>query len=250
MSQLNFSIGTFSQCMSFSPQNIQIDNFEDCTLYCIDCENVQQFDINTLNATSPSVFFFFGNFEKIGQKAWQQIFTIAKDFPNSYCFNTHQSQKNFADIYCATLLGQVVANVIPKKILLVTNDQGFHGIKQALMFQGKDIDIEILQTRDTFLLPLKEEQPKQVQKAKKQLPQTNQKPNEASDEEVLEALKKYPKINTRYASIDDLSKYLMPILANKQKKCKLSKWIESDYAKKVGRYKKDSKGKYYKLRHI
>ena len=38
----------------------------------------------------------------------------------------------------------------------------------------------------------------------------------------------------------------MPILANKQKKCKLSKWIESDYAKKVGRYKKDSKGKYYK----
>ena len=65
MSQLNFSIGTFSQCMSFSPQNIQIDNFEDYTLYCIDCENVQQFDINTLNATSPSVFFFFGNFEKI-----------------------------------------------------------------------------------------------------------------------------------------------------------------------------------------
>lgn len=248
MSQLNFSIGTFSQCMSFSPQNIQIDNFEDCTLYCIDCENVQQFDINTLNAASPSVFFFFGNFEKIGQKAWQQIFAIAKDFPNSYCFNTHQSQKNFADIYCATLLGQVVANVIPKKILLVTNDQGFHGIKQALMFQGKDIDIEILQTRDTFLLPLKEEQPKQVQKAKKQQPQTNQKPNEASDEEVLEALKKYPKINTRYASIDDLSKYLMPILANKQKKCKLSKWIESDYAKKVGRYKKDSKGKYYKLK--
>lgn len=116
------------------------------------------------------------------------------------------------------------------------------------MFQGKDIDIEILQTRDTFLLPLKEEQPKQVQKAKKQPPQTNQKPNEASDEEVLEALKKYPKINTRYASIDDLSKYLMPILANRQKKCKLSKWIESDYAKKVGRYKKDSKGKYYKLK--
>lgn len=34
------------------------------------------------------------------------------------------------------------------------------------MFQGKDIDIEILQTRDTFLLPLKEEQPKQVQKVK------------------------------------------------------------------------------------
>ena len=26
MSQLNFSIGTFSQCMSFSPQNIKIDN--------------------------------------------------------------------------------------------------------------------------------------------------------------------------------------------------------------------------------
>ena len=66
--------------------------------------------------------------------------------------------------------------------------------------------------------------------------------------EVKRALKKYPKINTRYASIDDLSKYLMPILANKQKKCKLSKWIESDYAKKVGRYKKDSKGKYYKLK--
>ena len=40
----------------------------------------------------------------------------------------------------------------------------------------------------------------------------------------------------------------MPILANRQKKCKLSKWIESDYAKKVGRYKKDSKGKYYKLK--
>lgn len=34
------------------------------------------------------------------------------------------------------------------------------------MFQGKDIDIEILQTRDPFLLPLKEEQPKQVQKQK------------------------------------------------------------------------------------
>ena len=114
------------------------------------------------------------------------------------------------------------------------------------MFQGKDIDIEILQTRDPFLLPLKEDQPKTVQKVKKQ--QSNQKPDEASDEEVLEALKKYPKINTRYASIDDLSKYLMPILANKQKKCKLSKWIESDYAKKVGRYKKDSKGKYYKLK--
>ena len=65
---------------------------------------------------------------------------------------------------------------------------------------------------------------------------------------INECLKKYPKINTRYASIDDLSKYLMPILANKQKKCKLSKWIESDYAKKVGRYKKDSKGKYYKLK--
>ena len=58
MSQLNFSIGTFSQCMSFSPQNIKIDNFEDYTLYCIDCENVQQFDTNTLKATSPSVFFF------------------------------------------------------------------------------------------------------------------------------------------------------------------------------------------------
>ena len=96
-------------------------------------------------------------------------------------------------------------------------------------------------------MPLKEEQHKQVQKPKKQQP-SNQKPNEASDEEVLEALKKYPKIKTRYASIDDLSKYLMPILANKQKKCKLSKWIESDYAKKVGRYKKDSKGKYYKLK--
>ena len=107
MSQLNFSIGTFSQCMSFSPQDIKIDNFEDYTLYCIDCENVQQFDTNTLKATSPSVFFFFGNFEKIGQKCWQQIFAIAKDFPNSYCFNTHQSQKNFADIYCATLLGQI-----------------------------------------------------------------------------------------------------------------------------------------------
>ncbi len=250
MSQLNFSIGTFSQCMSFSPQNIKIDNFEDYTLYCIDCENVQQFDTNTLKATSPSVFFFFGNFEKIGQKCWQQIFAIAKDFPNSYCFNTHQSQKNFADIYCATLLGQIVANIVPKKILLVTNDQGFQGIKQALLFQGKDIDIEILQTRDPFLLPLKEEtpksQPKQIQKQKKQT--NTSKPNEASDEEVIEALKKYPKINTRYASIDDLSKYLMPILANKQKKCKLSKWIESDYAKKVGRYKKDSKGKYYKLK--
>lgn len=117
MSQLNFSIGTFSQCMSFSPQNIQIDNFEDCTLYCIDCENVQQFDINTLNATSPSVFFSLETL-KNRTKAWQQIFTIAKDFPNSYCFNTHQSQKNFADIYCATLLGQVVANVIPKKFFL------------------------------------------------------------------------------------------------------------------------------------
>ncbi len=58
MSQLNFSIGTFSQCMSFSPQNIKIDNFEDYTLYCIDCENVQQFDTNTLKATSPSVFFW------------------------------------------------------------------------------------------------------------------------------------------------------------------------------------------------
>ncbi|HBJ06571.1 MAG TPA: hypothetical protein DDY60_06260, partial [Erysipelotrichaceae bacterium] len=112
------------------------------------------------------------------------------------------------------------------------------------------IDIEILQTRDPFLLPLKEEtpksQPKQTQKQKKQT--NTSKPNEARDEEVIEALKKYPKINTRYASIDDLSKYLMPILANKQKKCKLSKWIESDYAKKVGRYKKDSKGKYYKLK--
>lgn len=118
MSQLNFSIGTFSQCMSFSPQDIKIDNFEDYTLYCIDCENVQQFDTNTLKATSPSVFFFFGNFEKIGQKCWQQIFAIAKDFPNSYCFNTHQSQKNFADIYCATLLGQIVANIVPKKFFL------------------------------------------------------------------------------------------------------------------------------------
>ena len=58
------------------------------------------------------------------------------------------------------------------------------------MFQGKDIDIEILQTRDTFLLPLKEEQPKQVPKSKKTTPANNQKPNEASDEEVLEALKK------------------------------------------------------------
>lgn len=64
-----------------------------------------------------------------------------------------------------------------------------------MLFQGKDIDIEILQTRDPFLLPLKEEtpksQPKQTQKQKKQ---TNaSKPNEASDEEVIEALKKYPK---------------------------------------------------------
>ena len=249
MSQLNFSIGTFSQCMSFAPQNIQIENFETYTLYCIDCENVQQFDIKTLNATSPSAFFFFGNFEKIGQKCWQQIFQVAKDFPNSYCFNTHQSQKNFADIYCATLLGQVVANVVPKKILLVTNDQGFTGIKQALLFQGKNIDIEILQTREPYLLPLKEE-PKKVQakqpvKKKKAQPA---KPDNATDEEVLEALKKYPKIATRYATIDDLSKFLMPILANKQKKCKLSKWIESDYAKKVGRFKKDSKGKYYKLK--
>lgn len=249
MSQLNFSIGTFSQCMSFAPQNIQIENFETYTLYCIDCENVQQFDIKTLNATSPSAFFFFGNFEKIGQKCWQQIFQVAKDFPNSYCFNTHQSQKNFADIYCATLLGQVVANVVPKKILLVTNDQGFTGIKQALLFQGKNIDIEILQTREPYLLPLKEE-PKKVQskqpvKKKKAQPA---KLDNATDEEVLEALKKYPKIATRYATIDDLSKFLMPILANKQKKCKLSKWIESDYAKKVGRFKKDSKGKYYKLK--
>lgn len=249
MSQLNFSIGTFSQCMSFAPQNIQIENFETYTLYCIDCENVQQFDIKTLNATSPSAFFFFGNFEKIGQKCWQQIFQVAKDFPNSYCFNTHQSQKNFADIYCATLLGQVVANVVPKKILLVTNDQGFTGIKQALLFQGKNIDIEILQTREPYLLPLKEEpkkvQPKQPVKKKKAQPT---KPDNATDEEVLEALKKYPKIATRYATIDDLSKFLMPILANKQKKCKLSKWIESDYAKKVGRFKKDAKGKYYKLK--
>ena len=125
MSQLNFSIGTFSQCMSFSPQNIKIDNFEDYTLYCIDCENVQQFDIKTLNATSPSVFFFFGNFEKIGQKAWQQIFTIAKDFPNSYCFNTHQSQKNFADIYCATLLGQVLPMSYLKKFFLSQMTKGF-----------------------------------------------------------------------------------------------------------------------------
>lgn len=252
MSQLNFSIGTFSQCMSFSPQNIQIENFETYTLYCIDCENVQQFDIKTLNATSPSAFFFFGNFEKIGLKCWQQIFAIAKDFPNSYCFNTHQSQKNFADIYCATLLGQVVANVVPKKILLVTNDQGFTGIKQALLFQGKNIDIEILQTREPYLLPLKEEaskpakpQPKQAAKKKKT---ATSKPENASDEEVYEALKNYSKIKTRYASIDDLSKYLMPILANKQKKCKLSKWIESDFAKKVGRFKKDAKGKYYKLK--
>ena len=53
MSQLNFSIGTFSQCMSFSPQNIKIDNFEDYTLYCIDCENVQQFDTNTREFDTP-----------------------------------------------------------------------------------------------------------------------------------------------------------------------------------------------------
>ena len=59
---------------------------------------------------------------------------------------------------------------------------------------------------------------------------------------------KVPVDKTIYENVDDLSKYLMPILANKQKKCKLSKWIESDYAKKVGRYKKDSKGKYYKLK--
>ena len=74
MSQLNFSIGTFSQCMSFSPQNIKIDNFEDYTLYCIDCENVQQFDIKTLNATSPSVFFFFGNFEKSDPEILTNLF--------------------------------------------------------------------------------------------------------------------------------------------------------------------------------
>ena len=251
MSQLNFSVGTFSQCMSFAPQNIQIENFENYTLYCIDCENVQQFDTKTLNATSPSAFFFFGNFEKIGQKCWQQIFSIAKNFPNSYCFNTHQSQKNFADIYCATLLGQVVANVIPKKILLVTNDQGFTGIKQALQLQGRNVDIEIIQTREPFLLPLKEKEEKEKKQTVAQ-PQkkktTTPKPNDATDEEVLEILKKYPKIKTRYATIDDLNKYLMPILANKQKKCKLSKWIESDFAKKVGRYKKDAKGKYYKLK--
>ena len=126
-----------------------------------------------------------------------------------------------------------------------------------MLFQGKDIDIEILQPRDPFLLPLKEEtpksQPKQTQKQKKQT--NTSKPNEASDEEVIEALKKYPKINTRYASIDDLSKYLMPILANKQKKCKLSKWIESDYAKnsiiKLSLIKKKfflKNKKYYKLK--
>ena len=64
MSQLNFSIGTFSQCMSFSPQNIKIDNFEDYTLYCIDCENVQQFDTNTLKATSPRRLFSLETLKK------------------------------------------------------------------------------------------------------------------------------------------------------------------------------------------
>ncbi len=245
MSELNFSVGSFTQCMSFAPQNIKINSFEQYTLYCIDCENVQQFDIKTLNATSPSAFFFFGNFERIGQKCWQQIFAIAANFHHSYCFNTGQSQKNFADIYCATLLGQIVANTIPKKILLVTNDHGFTGIKQALMFQGKDVDIDILRTRETNLL---------VEPEKKKVSPPNQskkkaqKPVEASDEEVVEILKQYPKINTRYAKIDDLNKYLNPILAAGQKKVKLSKWIESDYAKRVGRYKKDSKGRYFKLK--
>ena len=51
MSELIFSVGNFTQCMSFAPQNIQINNFEQYTLYCIDCENVQQFDTKTLNAT-------------------------------------------------------------------------------------------------------------------------------------------------------------------------------------------------------
>ena len=250
MSQLNFSIGSFSQCMSFAPQEIQIHNFENYTLYCIDCENVQQFDTKTLNATSPSAFFFFGNFEKIGQKCWQQIFSIAANFHHSYCFNTGQSQKNFADIYCATLLGQIVASSIPKKILLVTNDHGFTGIKQALQIQGKDIDIEILQTRDTNLLPLKEAKPEPQKKkpTTQKKKQVSTKPSNASDEEVYEILKDYPKINTRYATIDDLNKFLNPILAISKKKVKLSKWIESDYAKKVGRFKKDSKGKYFKLK--
>lgn len=249
MSELNFSVGNFTQCMSFAPQNIQIHNFEQYTLYCIDCENVQQFDTKTLNATSPSAFFFFGNFEKIGQKCWQQIFAIANHFHHSYCFNTGQSQKNFADIYCATLLGQIVANTIPKKILLVTNDHGFTGIKQALMIQGKEVDVDILQTRETNLLA--EPEKKKVNPPIKKNPQPKkktQKPTNASDEEVFEILKQYPKINTRYATIDDLNKYLNPILAASQKKVKLSKWIESDYAKKVGRYKKDSKGKYFKLK--
>lgn len=249
MSELIFSVGNFTQCMSFAPQNIQINNFEQYTLYCIDCENVQQFDTKTLNATSPSAFFFFGNFEKIGQKCWQQIFAIANNFHHSYYFNTGQSQKNFADIYCATLLGQIVASAIPKKILLVTNDHGFTGIKQALMIQGKEVDVDILQTRETNLLV--EPEKKKVNPPIKKNPQPKkktQKPTNASDKEVFEILKQYPKINTRYATIDDLNKYLSPILATNQKKVKLSKWIESDYAKKVGRYKKDSKGKYFKLK--
>lgn len=237
MSSLNFQIGTFSQCISFAPQKIEINNFEQYTLYCVDCENVQSFE---LKADKHSVFLFFGNFKVIGQKAWQQIIDVASQYPHTYCFNTIIQQKNFADIYCATMIGQIIATSIPKRVVLVTNDMGFYGISQALHMQGRKVDVEMYPTKEVKLLTMKSEsQTKPIPKNLDTL--------KARDEEIYEILLTYPNIKTRYASVRKIGSYLQPILRAKNKTCKISAWVESDFGKKVGRVRYQDKMKYFKL---
>lgn len=110
-------------------------NFQGKIIHCIDIENVHHIPADAFHEKN-SVVFVFGNSASCNMYSGAATALASSNDTEMYLFDTKVSSKNYADIYCGTLLGGLLAQKVqPAKIVLHSKDNGFESIRLVIEAQ-------------------------------------------------------------------------------------------------------------------
>lgn len=125
-----------------SADRIELKDFDNSDLYFWDIENEPNYDIDNISG----IIFVIGRMESVSSKTIKNLVINKNKNRSVYLFDTDHIDKNYADIYCATLAGYIVNKFKDlRSINFISHDKGFESIKFFLETQGFN-NVHILQS--------------------------------------------------------------------------------------------------------
>ena len=121
-------------------------------LHCIDYENVGRMPVEAITDNN-GVILVFGNLEN--SCLTNNLVRFCDNMPmvEFYAFNTMVVGKNYADIFCGTMLGRIIeGKYLPKEITVYSKDNGFISMTHALR-QNTSVKITLKKQFEGILFP-------------------------------------------------------------------------------------------------